>query len=56
MSDIAAIYTGKITNWKQLGGDDAKIVVVSRDTNSGTYEDVQRARPQKAKIVKTPNT
>lgn len=35
---IADIYTGKITNWKQVGGDDAKIVVVSRDTNSGTYE------------------
>ena len=35
---IADIYTGKITNWKEVGGDDAKIVVISRDTNSGTYE------------------
>jgi len=38
MSQISDIYTGKITNWKQLGGDDAQIVIVSRDTNSGTYE------------------
>ena len=32
------IYTGKITNWKDLGGVDAKIVVISRDTSSGTFE------------------
>lgn len=32
------IYTGKITNWKQVGGDDMKIVVYSRETSSGTYE------------------
>lgn len=32
------IYTGKIKNWKQLGGKDMKIVVVSRDSSSGTFE------------------
>lgn len=32
------IYTGKITNWKEVGGDDKEIVVVSRDTSSGTFE------------------
>lgn len=32
------IYTGKITNWKELGGADAKIVIISRDTSSGTFE------------------
>jgi phosphate transport system substrate-binding protein len=32
------IYTGKITNWKDLGGPDMPIVVISRDTSSGTYE------------------
>ena len=31
------IYSGKITNWKDVGGDDAAIVVVGRDTSSGTY-------------------
>ncbi|SBW07236.1 conserved exported hypothetical protein [uncultured delta proteobacterium] len=32
------IYAGKITNWKELGGKDDTIVVISRDTSSGTYE------------------
>lgn len=35
---IRDIYTGKITNWKQLGGPDLKIIPVSRDIGSGTYE------------------
>lgn len=35
---IKDIYTGKISNWKQLGLSDEQIVVVSRDTASGTYE------------------
>jgi phosphate transport system substrate-binding protein len=34
---LSAIYTNKITNWKEVGGKDAPIVVMSRDTNSGTY-------------------
>ena len=29
---------GKITNWKDVGGEDRKIVVYSRETSSGTYE------------------
>jgi phosphate transport system substrate-binding protein len=37
-AQVADIYMGKITNWSQLGGPDAKIVVISRDTSSGTYE------------------
>ncbi len=32
------IYTGKVTNFKEVGGPDMDIVVVSRDTSSGTYE------------------
>lgn len=32
------IFTGKIINWKDVGGDDMKIVVYSRETSSGTYE------------------
>ncbi len=32
------IFRGKITNWKQVGGDNRKIVVYSRETSSGTYE------------------
>jgi len=38
---LKEIFMGEITNWKQLGGQDMKIVVISRDTNSGTYETFQ---------------
>ena len=33
---LADIYSGKITNWKDVGGDDAEIFVVSREESSGT--------------------
>jgi phosphate transport system substrate-binding protein len=32
------IYTGKITNWKDVGGSDMSIVCYSRESSSGTYE------------------
>lgn len=35
---LEGIFTGKITNWKEVGGADLKIVVYSRETSSGTYE------------------
>lgn len=35
---LEGIFTGKITNWKEVGGDDLKIVPYSRETSSGTYE------------------
>jgi phosphate transport system substrate-binding protein len=38
MDQIKAIYDGSIKNWKDLGGRDENIVVISRDTSSGTYE------------------
>jgi phosphate transport system substrate-binding protein len=34
---LSAIYTEKITNWKEIGGNDAEILVLSRDTSSGTH-------------------
>jgi len=37
IAQLSAIYTNKITNWKEVGGNDAPIVVLSRDTNSGTH-------------------
>ena len=37
-AQIKAIYTGKVTNWKDVGGADVPIVAISRDTSSGTYE------------------
>ncbi|HOP61825.1 MAG TPA: PstS family phosphate ABC transporter substrate-binding protein [Spirochaetota bacterium] len=38
MDQLKGIYDGSISNWKQLGGKNEKIVVISRDTSSGTYE------------------
>ena len=37
MEQLRLIFTGKITNWKDLGGDDSKIIVYSRENSSGTY-------------------
>lgn len=38
LSQLKAIYQGKMRNWSEVGGPDRPIVVVSRDTSSGTYE------------------
>ena len=37
LDQIKAIYTGTITNWKQVGGANAKIIVYGRENSSGTY-------------------
>ena len=36
VEQIAAIYTGEITNWSEVGGMDAEIVLVGREAGSGT--------------------
>jgi len=38
IDQLSKIFTGKITNWKDVGGADAKIILYSRENNSGTYE------------------
>ena len=35
---IAKIYTGEITNWKDVGGNDGEIVLIGREANSGTRD------------------
>ncbi|MCD7875373.1 MAG: PstS family phosphate ABC transporter substrate-binding protein [Cloacibacillus porcorum] len=37
LAQLKDIYSGNVTNWKEVGGADAPIVVVGRDTSSGTY-------------------
>jgi len=37
LQQISDIYSGKITNWKEAGGQDRPIVCLSRETNSGTH-------------------
>jgi phosphate transport system substrate-binding protein len=37
IAQLSAIFTNQITNWSEVGGNDAPIVALSRDTNSGTH-------------------
>jgi phosphate transport system substrate-binding protein len=53
VQQIHDIYVGKISNWKQVGGPNMKIVVISRDTNSGTYETFEKLVMHKDKILKS---
>ncbi|MCD8540928.1 MAG: phosphate ABC transporter substrate-binding protein, partial [Leadbetterella sp.] len=35
---LELIFTGQVSNWKELGGNDSKIIPISRETSSGTYD------------------
>lgn len=37
LAQLKSIYTGQITNWKDLGGPETRIILYSRENNSGTY-------------------
>ena len=50
VQQLRDVYTGKIGNWSELGGPDVKIVKISRDTNSGTYETFESLVMSKHKV------
>jgi len=50
VDQIRDIYMGKVANWKELGGPNVAIVLISRDTNSGTYESFESLVMNKQKI------
>lgn len=61
LQQISDIYQGKITNWREVGGKDRPIVLLSRETNSGTHvyflEEVVRLGDKKAThILFSPET
>jgi len=60
MQQISDIYTGKITNWRKVGGEDRPIVLLSRESNSGTYvyvlENVIRMGETESKLLFSPDT
>lgn len=37
VDELAGIFTGRIKNWKEVGGQDSRIVILSREVNSGTH-------------------
>ncbi len=51
IAQIKAIYTGKIVNWKDLGGANMPIVVISRDVASGTFEVFNEKALGGAKVI-----
>jgi hypothetical protein len=59
VDQVAAIYTGRVNNWSELGGPNLRIVTNGRDTSSGTYgffqEDVLRNAKYRADMISTPS-
>ena len=59
IEQLKGIYTGKVNNWKEVGGPDLKIVTSGRDTASGTYtyfqEDVLNKEKYRADMISTPS-
>ncbi len=51
IDQLSQIYQGRITNWKEVGGEDLKIVVISRDSSSGTFESWDHFIMKKAKVT-----
>jgi len=60
LQQISDIYSGQITNWRDVGGEDRPIVLLSRETNSGTHvyflETVLRLGDNKSKTLFSPDT
>jgi len=50
MDQLKAIYKGETKNWKEIGGPDKPIVIISRDTSSGTYEVWEEKEKKKEKV------
>ncbi len=51
IEQLNLIYQGKITDWKKVGGPSKGIVVISRDTSSGTYDTWEEKILHKAKVT-----
>ena len=60
IQELSDMYTGRITNWKDVGGNDAPIILLSRETNSGTHvyflEEVVRRGEKENKDIFAPQT
>ena len=50
LQQIKAIYTGEVSNWSEVGGPNQEIVVISRDSSSGTFEAFNELALDKEKV------
>ena len=50
MEQLRDLFAGKVKNWKELGGADAPVVVVGRDSSSGTFESWQELVMGKTRV------
>ena len=60
LQQISDIYSGQVTNWRDVGGEERPIVLLSRESNSGTYvyflENVVRLGDKKNQLLFAPDT
>jgi phosphate transport system substrate-binding protein len=60
IGQLADIFTGRVTNWSEVGGHDGPIIILSRETNSGTHvyflEEVVRKGDKENKDIFAPQT
>jgi phosphate transport system substrate-binding protein len=60
LPQLSALYTGQLTNWRQVGGEDRPVVLLSRESNSGTHvyflANVIRLGDAKSPLLFSPDT
>jgi phosphate transport system substrate-binding protein len=60
LQQVSDIYTRRISNWSEVGGEDRPIVLLSRESNSGTYvyflENVVRMGDKESELLFSPDT
>ena len=60
LPQLSDLYTGQLTNWRQVGGQDRPVVLLSRESNSGTHvyflQNVIRLGQSKSKLLFSPDT
>ncbi|MEE0867860.1 MAG: phosphate ABC transporter substrate-binding protein [Clostridia bacterium] len=51
LEDVAKVFTGEVTNWEDLGGDDSEIVLIGREAGSGTRDGFESITKTEEKCV-----
>ena len=51
VDQLREIYMGKIRNWREVGGENRKIVVITRDSSSGTFEAWKKLVMNKKRVI-----